>query len=72
MASAGEERLVRVLAPHIDGGEEAARIVARGLPLVLFLHNKHIGAEGATAIASHLPPTLQGLGGCCWAGAACQ
>ena len=37
MASAGEERLLRVLAPHIDGGEEAARIFARGLPHELYL-----------------------------------
>ena len=62
MASAEKETLVRALAPHIYGGEAAARDAARGLPRKLVLHDKHIGAEGATAIASHLPPTLQGLG----------
>ena len=52
---------MRALAPHIHGGEAAARDAARDLPRVLYLGFNGIGAEGATAIASHLPPTLKEL-----------
>ena len=67
MSSAQTEAFVQALAPHLaDGGEEEARDAAESLPHALDLSCEYdddngIGEAGATALAPHLPHTLQSL-----------